>query len=123
MGSSSLTTSNQRVDPGRLVPSFQTCPKSIFGLDDIAPGSLQSISALYSPIFSNLVEVSSPEIADVQMTKLYENCQRLVCIAYANEMSDACVALGLDHREVTRAAATKPFGYLPISASVGVGGH
>jgi UDP-N-acetyl-D-mannosaminuronate dehydrogenase len=59
------------------------------------------------------------------MTKLYENCQRMLCIAYANEMADACATLPIpiDPFEVSRAAATKPFGYLPFSPSAGVGGH
>lgn len=57
------------------------------------------------------------------MTKLYENCQRMMCVAYANEMADACVAVGIDPFEVSRAAATKPFGYLPFTPSAGVGGH
>jgi nucleotide sugar dehydrogenase len=56
------------------------------------------------------------------MTKLYENCQRMMCIAYANEMADACIAIGIDPFEVSRAAATKPFGYLPFMPSAGVGG-
>ena len=57
------------------------------------------------------------------MTKLYENCQRMMCVAFANEMADACAPLGIDAFEVARAAATKPFGYLPMSPSAGVGGH
>ena len=59
------------------------------------------------------------------MTKLYENCQRMICIAYANEMADACQELPtpIDPFEVSRAAATKPFGYIPFSPSAGVGGH
>jgi nucleotide sugar dehydrogenase len=57
------------------------------------------------------------------MTKLYENCQRMICIAYANEMADACHELQIDPYEVSRAAATKPFGYLPFTPSAGVGGH
>jgi nucleotide sugar dehydrogenase len=59
------------------------------------------------------------------MTKLYENCQRMICIAYANEMFDACRALPtpIDGFEVASAAATKPFGYMPFSPSAGVGGH
>ena len=59
------------------------------------------------------------------MTKLYENCQRMICIAYANEMFDACQALPtpIDGFEVACAAATKPFGYMPFSPSAGVGGH
>lgn len=59
------------------------------------------------------------------MTKLYENCQRMICIAYANEMFDACRALPtpIDGFEVASTAATKPFGYMPMLPSAGVGGH
>lgn len=40
-------------------------------------------------------------------------------------MADACLALPspIDPFEVSRAAATKPFGYLPFFPSAGVGGH
>lgn len=79
--------------------------------------------------------VSKPEVADV--TKLYENCQRMTCIAYANEMADACRSLSItlsdknttsahinvDPWEVANAAATKPFGFQPYMPSLGVGGH
>jgi nucleotide sugar dehydrogenase len=57
------------------------------------------------------------------MTKLYENCQRMVNIAYANEMADACTEYGISALEVCTAASTKPFGYQPITPSLGVGGH
>ena len=59
------------------------------------------------------------------MTKLYENCQRMIGIAYANEMADACreLPMPIDPFEVCRAAATKPFGYQAFYPSAGVGGH
>jgi nucleotide sugar dehydrogenase len=84
-------------------------------------------------VFQNLVPVSKPEVAE--MTKLYENTQRMMCIAYVNEMSDACrqlslasqtgkgTAIEIDPWEVANAAATKPFGYMPYYPSLGVGGH
>lgn len=56
------------------------------------------------------------------MAKLYENCQRIVGIAFANEMADACTGLGIDAAAVLAAAATKPFGYMPYTPGVGVGG-
>lgn len=68
-----------------------------------------------------MVPVTTLEVAE--MTKLYENCQRMVSIAYANEMADACLSHGIDPLEVCKAAATKPFGYQPYSPSLGVGGH
>lgn len=57
------------------------------------------------------------------MTKLYENCQRMMCIAYTNEMADACGPHGIDPFEVVEAAASKPFGYMSYTPGPGVGGH
>ncbi|PNY18834.1 UDP-glucose 6-dehydrogenase [Tolypocladium capitatum] len=113
--------SPERVDPGRVEPPAHVIPKIISGLDDIVPGSLDAIRTLYSQAFDTVVPVSSPEVAE--MTKLYENCQRMVCIAYANEMADACRAHAIDPFEVCGAAATKPFGYMPFRPGLGVGGH
>ena len=47
----------------------------------------------------------------------------MINIAYANEMADAAYSIGLDPYEIASAAATKPFGYMPYSPSLGVGGH
>ncbi|KAF5718562.1 NDP-n-acetyl-D-galactosaminuronic acid dehydrogenase [Fusarium mundagurra] len=113
--------SPERVDPGRTEPPAHSIPKIVSGLDDVVPGSLDAIMRLYSKSFDHVVPVSKPEVAE--MMKLYENCQRMVCIAYANEMADACGAHDIDPYEVCRAAATKPFGYLPFSPGLGVGGH
>ncbi|KAF5589069.1 Vi polysaccharide biosynthesis vipA tviB [Fusarium pseudoanthophilum] len=113
--------SPERVDPGRVEPPVQSIPKIISGLDDITPGSLDAINRIYSTIFETVVPVSKPEVAE--MMKLYENCQRMVCIAYANEMADACIPHGINPYEVCEAASTKPFGYMPYSPGVGVGGH
>jgi len=111
----------QRVDPGRTDPPAYLIPKIVSGLDDIVPGSLEAITRLYGSVFETVVPVSKPEVAE--MTKLYENCQRMVCIAYANEMADACAPHHIDPFEVCAAASTKPFGYMSITPSVGVGGH
>lgn len=110
--------SPERVDPGRTWPALEDVPKIISGL---TPEALESMKSIYSACFKKLVCVSSPEVAE--MTKLYENCQRMVCIAFANEMSDACEKHGVDPYEVSRAAATKPFGFMPYTPSLGVGGH
>ncbi|KAI1393198.1 uncharacterized protein F4822DRAFT_423662 [Hypoxylon trugodes] len=113
--------SPERVDPGRTEPPMKEIPKVLSGLDDVVPGSLDAIIRLYSPVFDTIVPVSSPETAE--MTKLYENCQRMVAITYANEMADACIGHGIDPYEVCQAAATKPFGYTPYTPGLGVGGH
>ncbi|KAK0391143.1 hypothetical protein NLU13_0645 [Sarocladium strictum] len=113
--------SPERVDPGRTCPAAHQIPKVVSGLDDVVPGSLAQIVRLYERVFDCVVPVSKPEVAE--MTKLYKNCQRMMCIAYANEMANACEAHDIDPYEVCDAAATKPFGYMPYSPGPGVGGH
>ncbi|KAK1760353.1 hypothetical protein QBC47DRAFT_4016 [Echria macrotheca] len=110
--------SPERVDPGRTEPPARAIPKIISGLDE---ASLAAVSRLYNPVFDTTVPVSRTEVAE--MCKLYENCQRMMAIAYANEMADACMPHAIDPFEVARAAATKPFGYMPFTPSAGVGGH
>ena len=65
--------------------------------------------------------VSSTEAAE--FTKLLENSFRAVNIAFANEMETAATSMGIQFDEVVEAAATKPFGFMPFNAGVGVGGH
>ncbi len=110
--------SPERVDPGRVSPTLIEIPKVISGLSVRA---LEAISEIYSQVFQTVVPVSQPEVAE--MTKLYENCYRMVNIAYVNEIADACSAHGIDANEVIDAAATKPFGFQAFRSGLGVGGH
>jgi len=110
--------SPERVDPGRTFPAFEDIPKVVSGLDQ---ASLERITELYSRVFNKVVPVSKPEVAE--FTKLYENCQRLINIAYVNEIADACAKHDVDVHEVVMASGTKPFGFMPYSPSLGAGGH
>jgi nucleotide sugar dehydrogenase len=110
--------SPERVDPGRKFPEAHDIPKVISGL---TPKALESITKLYSSVFNHVVPVSTPEVAE--MTKLFENCYRMINIAYVNEVSDACRNLGLDPNEVVDAASTKPYGFQAFRPGMGVGGH
>jgi UDP-N-acetyl-D-glucosamine dehydrogenase len=76
---------------------------------------------LLGPLCDGVHRVSSPAAAE--MVKLYESSFRAVNIALAFEMADACRTHALDPIEVTDAAASKPFGFLPHYPSPGVGGH
>jgi UDP-N-acetyl-D-mannosaminuronate dehydrogenase len=82
------------VDPGRTEPPARSISKIISGPDDTVPGSLKSISTPYSAVFESIVPISRSEAAET--TKLYENCQRMAMITYANEMADACIPHGVD---------------------------
>ncbi|KAF2642799.1 UDP-N-acetyl-D-mannosamine 6-dehydrogenase [Massarina eburnea CBS 473.64] len=110
--------SPERVDPGRIAPTAKEIPKLVSGL---TPKALSIIQSLYAQVFDNVVPVSSPETAE--MTKLFENCQRMINIAYVNEVADAARTHGIDPDEMIRAASSKPYGFTPYSPGLGVGGN
>ena len=76
---------------------------------------------LYRLICDEVVEVSSPEVAE--LTKLLENIFRSVNIALVNELAQLCDRMGIDVWEVVDAAATKPFGFMRFEPGPGMGGH
>ena len=110
--------SPERVDPGRTSPAFEQISKVVSGID---AASLAQVQRFYEPVFASVVSVASLETAE--FSKLFENCQRLMLVAYVNEMADVCASKGIDIHEVCAASATKPFGYTAFSPSLGAGGH
>jgi UDP-N-acetyl-D-glucosamine dehydrogenase len=113
-----LAFSPERVDPGN--PQFQThnIPKVVGGVTD---DSTVAAAHLYSQIVKDVHAVSSARVAET--AKLLENTFRAVNIGMANEMARLCYALNIDTWEVIRAAATKPFGFMPFYPGPGIGGH
>jgi UDP-N-acetyl-D-glucosamine dehydrogenase len=113
-----LAFSPERVDPGN--PTFNThnVPKVVGG---VGPESTRLASALYGAAIETIVPVSSPQAAE--MVKLLENTFRMVNIALVNEIAQMCDRLGIDVWEVVKAAATKPFGFMPFYPGPGLGGH
>jgi UDP-N-acetyl-D-glucosamine dehydrogenase len=110
--------SPERVDPGNQVYKTKNTPKVIGGA---TPHCLEVATALYSQIIDRLVPVSSTETAE--MVKLLENTFRAVNIGLVNEVAIMSRKLGIDPFEVIRAAATKPFGFMPFFPGPGLGGH
>lgn len=113
-----LAFSPERVDPGN--PQFQThnITKVVGGVSD---DSTAVSTLLYSQVVENVHPVSSARVAEA--AKLWENTFRAINIGMANEMAKVCKALGIDTWEVVRAAATKPFGFMPFYPGPGIGGH
>jgi len=113
-----LAFSPERVDPGN--PQFQThnIPKVVGGVTN---ESTEAAAFLYSQIVNDVHSVSSARVAEA--AKLLENTFRAVNIGMANEMARLCYALNIDTWEVIRAAATKPFGFMPFYPGPGIGGH
>jgi len=113
-----LCFSPERVDPGN--PTWQTknTPKVLGGVTDACT---QAGEALYDTVFDTVVTVSSARAAE--LVKVYENTFRMINIALANELAQACDKLDLDVWEVVEAAATKPFGFMKFTPGPGLGGH
>jgi UDP-N-acetyl-D-glucosamine dehydrogenase len=106
------------VDPGRDDFNQKNTPRLYAGL---TPEATKKTRAFYSKFCDNLVEVSSPEVAEA--AKLFENTFRQVNIALVNEFAQIAHSLGISVYETLDAANTKPYGFMKFTPSAGVGGH
>lgn len=113
-----LIFSPEREDPGNPNFTTRTIPKVCGGY---SPACLQVGLALYGQVIDKVVPVSSTRAAE--LTKLLENIHRAVNIGLVNEMKVVADRMGIDIHEVIRAAATKPFGFVPYYPGPGLGGH
>ena len=113
-----LAYSPERIDPGRTDHTVRTTPKVVGGLTDECR---RRAAELYGLICDEVVEVSSPEVAE--LTKLLENIFRSVNIALVNELAQLCDRMDIDVWEVVDAAGTKPFGFMRFDPGPGMGGH
>jgi UDP-N-acetyl-D-glucosamine dehydrogenase len=113
-----LVFSPEREDPANPEYITRTIPKVCGGT---TPACLAVATALYEAAIDRVVPVSSTKTAE--MTKLLENIHRAVNIGLVNEMKIVADRMGIDIHEVIRAAATKPFGFVPYYPGPGLGGH
>jgi UDP-N-acetyl-D-glucosamine dehydrogenase len=113
-----LCFSPERVDPGNAVWQTRNTPKVLGG---VTPACTEAGMALYRQVFDVMVPVESAEAAE--LVKVYENTFRMINIALANELAQACDKLGVDVWGVVEAAATKPFGFMKFTPGPGLGGH
>ncbi len=113
-----LCFSPEREDPGNPDFSTQSIPKICGGS---TPACLELGVALYGKAVDKVVAVSSTRAAE--LTKLLENIHRSVNIGLVNEMKIIADRMDIDIHEVIRAAATKPFGFVPYYPGPGLGGH
>jgi UDP-N-acetyl-D-glucosamine dehydrogenase len=113
-----LAFSPERIDPGNPTFGTHNVPKVVGGLTEDCTLLARE---LYGAAIATTVPVSSPRVAE--MVKLLENTFRAVNIGLVNELALMCDRLGIDVWEVVRAAATKPFGFMPFYPGPGLGGH
>lgn len=110
--------SPERIDPANPTYGVRNTPKVVGGVTNACT---EVATALYSAAVNEVVPVSSPMTAE--MVKLLENTFRAVNIGLVNEVALMCDKLGIDVWEVIRAAASKPFGFMPFYPGPGLGGH
>jgi len=113
-----LAFAPERVDPGRQDYTIRNTPVLVGGCDQ---ESTRRARLVLSQVAEQVVTMSSPAAAE--MAKLLENVFRNVNIALVNQLAMLCDRMGLDIWEITSAAATKPYGFLPFHPGPGVGGH
>lgn len=113
-----LCYSPERVDPGNPVWQTKNTPKVLGG---VTADCTQAGVALYEMIFDTIVPVESARAAE--LVKVYENTFRMINIALANEIAQACDKLDINVWDVIEAAATKPFGFMKFTPGPGLGGH
>ncbi|MET0528351.1 MAG: nucleotide sugar dehydrogenase [Microvirga sp.] len=113
-----LVFSPEREDPGNPKFTTRNIPKVCGGTTS---SCLEVGLALYGQVIDTVVPVSSTQAAE--LTKLLENIHRAVNIGLVNEMKIIADRMRIDIHEVIRAAATKPFGFVPYYPGPGLGGH
>ena len=110
--------SPEREDPGNEEFTNVEIPKVVGGMTDAC---LSKGVDLYMDVFDHVVRATSLETAE--LCKLHENTFRAVNISYVNQFRNFASKHGVNFEEVVSLAKSKPFGFMPFSPGVGVGGH
>ncbi|MEZ4872750.1 MAG: nucleotide sugar dehydrogenase [Bdellovibrionales bacterium] len=109
--------SPERINPSDKEHTFKTITKVVSGNDEEA---LNTIAGVYdSVIDADVFKTSSIKVAEA--SKVIENTQRDINIAFMNELSMIFERLGINTNEVLEAAATK-WNFLNFTPGL-VGGH
>jgi UDP-N-acetyl-D-galactosamine dehydrogenase len=109
--------SPERINPGDKEHTLKTITKVVSGIDD---KTCRFLAALYGQVVEAGIH-TAPSIKVAEAAKVIENTQRDLNIALMNELALIFGKLGLDTREVLKAAATK-WNFLPFQPGL-VGGH
>lgn len=109
--------SPERINIGDNNHSIENTPKIISATNEM---TLNIICDVYGDVLKgNIVKASSMKVAEA--AKMYENVQRDVLIALANQYSDYCRAENISINDVTDCASTK-WNFANVKPGL-VGGH
>lgn len=108
--------SPERINPGDKVHTLENIVKVVSGVDD---ESLDTIAKVYEIVIKEIHRAKSIKVAEA--SKVVENSQRDINIAFMNELAMVFDKMGIDTNEVVEAMNTKwnSLGFYPGL----VGGH
>jgi UDP-N-acetyl-D-glucosamine/UDP-N-acetyl-D-galactosamine dehydrogenase len=109
--------SPERINPGDTAHRFETIVKVVSAQD---ARTLDIVGDVYGSVVTAGIH-RAPSIKVAEAAKVIENTQRDLNIAFMNELSAICEALGIDTGDVIAAAKTK-WNFLPFYPGL-VGGH
>ena len=109
--------SPERINPGDKKHTITKITKVVSGS---TPQTLKKLSALYGSIIEAGI-YEAPTIKIAEASKVIENTQRDINIAFVNELSIIFSRMGIDTNEVLKAAGTK-WNFLNFFPGL-VGGH
>jgi len=109
--------SPERINPGDKHHRLETILKVVSGSDEATAKRVQN---LYESIITAGTYLA-PDLKTAEAAKVIENSQRDINIAFVNELAIIFDRMGLDTREVLKAAGTK-WNFLPFHPGL-VGGH
>ena len=108
----------ERLNPGDNEHNVMVTPRVVGGVD--MESGLVAKALYESVVDAKIVLLSNADAAE--LSKLVENTQRDVNIAYINEIALVCEKIGVDVKEVLDACSTK-WNFYKKKPSSGVGGH
>ncbi len=109
--------SPERINPGDKEHTVTTIHK-------VTSGSTPEIAEVVDQLYKKVIKAGThkaPSIKVAETSKVIENSQRDINIAFVNELARICAHMGLDTRSVLDAAGTK-WNFLKFSPGL-VGGH
>lgn len=109
--------SPERINPGDRLHTVEKILKVTSGS---TPEVAQKVNALYASVISAGTHLA-PTIKVAEASKVIENTQRDINIAFMNELAKIFYLLGIDTQDVLTAAGTK-WNFLPFKPGM-VGGH
>ena len=109
--------SPERINPGDKEHTLEKILK-------VTSGSTQEVGKLVDELYASVITAGThlaPSIKVAEAAKVIENSQRDINIAFVNELAKIFNLIGIDTRDVLKAAGTK-WNFLPFKPGL-VGGH